>query len=549
MKKSQILFVAALLCVALGGALPVLAQADAAPASSSGGVFGMVLGRFGQFFYYIYALMIVPQNLILLVVSTVVGITFGALPGLTATLGIALLTSLTYGLNQDTAMIALMGIYVGAVYGGSYSSVLINIPGTPAAAATALDGHPLARKGEAGRALGLTTTASFIGTVFGMVVMVSVSPLIIKLALQFTSFEFFLLAFFGVLITGTLLVPDLVYKSWIAGLIGLFIAMIGRDPLQAFPRFCFGFSELEGRIDIVPVLLGAFGIPQIIAGLKDPDDRAKRGEFFTFQRVLPEWNVVLKYIPTILRSSLIGVGIGAIPGVGEDVAAWTAYGVAKKSSKHPEEFGKGAYEGVIASETANNSCIGGALIPLLTLGIPGSPPAAMLLGAMMIHNLKPGPMLEFESPGFLLKMTAILFLCALTMWISGMLLAKQVVKLLKVPPQLFLPVVGVLCLIGSYALANQRFNLYLMGIIGIITYFLGELGYPMAPVVIGLILGLMVDENLRRAMMVSNGSFLPIFQRPVAFIFFVMIIVLVFTQLPFYQPLKAALTAKFKKTA
>lgn len=183
------------------------------------------------------------MNVIHLFLCTLMGITFGALPGLTATLGIALLTSLTYGINQDTAMIALMGIYVGAIYGGSYASILINIPGTAASAATALDGYPLACKGEAGKALGITTTSSFIGTLFGMVVMVSISPLIMKLALQFTSFEFFLLAFFGVLITGTLLVPDLVYKSWMAGLIGLMIAMIGRDPLQAFPRFCFGFSQ------------------------------------------------------------------------------------------------------------------------------------------------------------------------------------------------------------------------------------------------------------------------------------------------------------------
>jgi len=491
-----------------------------------------ILGRFVEFFGDIVHLMSVPANVILLFVSTIMGITFGALPGLTATLGIALLTSLTYGINHDTAMIALMGIYVGAIYGGSYASVLINIPGTPASAATALEGYPLAQKGEAGRALGLTTTASWIGTLFGMFVMVTVSPLIMKLALQFTSFEFFLLGFFGVLITGTLLVPDLVTKSWMAGLIGLLIAMVGRDPLQAFPRFCFGFSQLEGRIDIVPVLLGAFGIPQIISGLKD---REHRGEAYSFSRVLPEFSVIVKYIPTILRSSLIGVGIGAIPGVGEDVAAWVAYGTAKKTSKHPEEFGKGSYEGIIASETSNNSCIGGALIPLLTLGVPGSPPAAMLLGAMMLHGLKPGPMLEFESPGFLMKMTAILFLAATTMWLCGLTISKQVVKLLRVPASLFLPIVGVLCIIGSYSLANQTFNLYLMVIVGLIMYFLSEMGYPVAPVVIGLILGLMVDENLRRALMVSQGSLMPIFTRPVALIFFLMIVAIIVSQTPIYQ--------------
>jgi len=215
-----------------------------------------------------------------------------------------------------------------------------------------------------------------------------------------------------------------------------------------------------------------------------------------------------------------------------------SYCTAKKSSSHPETFGKGEYEGIVASETSNNSCIGGALIPLLTLGVPGSPPAAMLLGALMIHGIRPGPMLEFESPGFLVKMGAIVALAACVMWLLGLTLSKQVVKLLRVPAPLFLPVVGVLCIIGSYSLANQTFNLYLMVIVGIITYFLGEMGYPVAPVVIGLILGLMFDENLRRALMVSQGSFMPVFTRPVALIFFILIVLIVLSQTPFWPRAK-----------
>jgi len=504
----------------------------------------IVLERLLEFFINVYQLMLVPSNVFLLFFCSLMGIFFGAMPGLTATLGVALLTTLTYGIPRETAMIALLAIYVGAVYGGSYSSILINIPGTAAAAATAIDGYPLACKGQAGRALGLTTTSSWIGTMFGMLVLVSVAPLIVMWALQFTSFEFFLLAFFGILISGTLTSHDLVYKGWISGLIGLFLATVGRDRLQFFPRFTFGFSELDSGLDVVPVLIGAFGIPQIISVLKD---RMSVGEAKKFQRVLPEFGIILHHIPDIIRSALIGVGIGAVPGIGEDIAGWVSYGTAKNSSKHPETFGKGEYTGVISAETANNSCIGGALIPLLTLGIPGSPPAAMLLGALMIHGVRPGPMIEMEDPGFIMQMTAILLLASFAMWINGMILAKQVVKILRVPPPLFMPIIGVLCVVGSYSISKNLVNLYLMVPIGILAYFMTEMGYPIAPMVIGVILGPMCDENLRRALMVSQGSFMPIFQRPVALILFLIIVFMIVSQIPIYKRLKQRIISKILK--
>jgi putative tricarboxylic transport membrane protein len=505
----------------------------------------IVLERLMEFFMNVYQLMLVPSNVFLLFFCTLMGIFFGAMPGLTATLGVALLTTLTYGIPRESAMIALLAIYVGAVYGGSYASILINIPGTAASAATAIDGYPLACKGEAGRALGLTTTSSWIGTMFGMVVLVTVSPLIIEWSMEFKSFEFFLLALFGIMISGTLTSHDLVYKGWIAGLIGLFFATIGRDPLQSYPRFTFGMSQLDNGMEVVPVLIGAFGIPQIISVLKD---RMTIGEAKKFQRVLPEFHIVVKHIPDIIRSALIGVGIGSVPGIGEDIAGWVSYGTAKNSSKHPETFGKGEYTGVISSEVANNACIGGALIPLLTLGIPGSPPAAMLLGALMIHGVRPGPMIEFEAPGFILQMTAILLLASVAMWISGMLAAKQVVKILRIPPPLFMPIIGVLCVVGSYSISKNLINLYLMIPVGIMAYFMTEMGYPIAPMVIGVILGPMADANLRRALMLSQGSFMPIFrfkgfvpERPVALILFLIIVFMVVSQTPIYKKWKKQL--------
>ena len=500
-----------------------------------------LLERIAFYFETVFHLASEPTNLLILFGSVVLGIMFGAMPGLTSTLGVALLTAMTYSMGPATAMVCLLAIYVGGTYGGSYSAILINIPGTAASAATALDGYPLACKGEGGRAIGLTTTASAIGTVISMLFLVSISPIISYFALQFTSFEFFLLAFFGILISGTLTSPDLVIKGWISGFLGLFMACVGRDLLQFYPRFTFGFSEMDSGIEVVPVLIGAFGIPQIIQVLKD---RLIIGEAQKFQKILPEFGTIIRNVPHIIRSALIGVGIGSVPGIGEDIAAWVSYGAAKNISKHPERFGKGEYTAVLSTETANNACVGGAMIPLLNLGIPGSPPAAMLLGALMLHGVTPGPMLTFEHPNFIIEVAAILLLASMAMWIVGMLLAKQVVKVLRIPPPLFMPIVGILCIIGSYSLGLNVFNLYLMLPVGIVSYFLIEMGYPIAPLVIGVILGPMADENLRRALMVSQGSFLPIFQRPVSLILFLIIVWTIVSQFQFYKNFKDKLVVK-----
>ncbi|WP_320122004.1 tripartite tricarboxylate transporter permease [uncultured Sphaerochaeta sp.] len=482
-----------------------------------------------------------PIGLLVLFGSVIMGIIFGATPGLTATLGVALLTTLTYGMNTSTAMIALMGIYVGGVYGGSYTAILVNIPGTAASAATAMDGYPLACKGFAGRALGLTTTASAIGTFIGMFFVITLSPVISELALQFTSFEFFLLALFGIIISGSLTSPDLVYKGWIAGFLGLFLSVIGRDSLQVYPRFTFGISQLDSGIEVVPVLIGAFGIPQIMSVLKD--NFSVTG-MKSIGKILPDFKTIFKHIPVILRSSMIGVGIGSVPGIGEDIAGWVSYGTAKRASKHPEEYGNGSVEAVICTETANNACIGGAMIPLLSLGVPGSPPAAMLLGALMLHGVNPGPMLTFENPEFIPNITAILLLASVAMWICGMLLAKQVVKVLKIPTSIFMPIIGLLCIIGSYAIGLNEFNLYLMLIVGVIAYVLTEQGYPIAPLVIGVILGPMCDENLRRALMVSQGSLAPIFQRPVALLLFLVIVATILSSTGMFAKVKEKFSKK-----
>jgi putative tricarboxylic transport membrane protein len=504
----------------------------------------MIFNQFMIFGNELLHMLMSPLNILILFGSVLMGIIFGALPGLTATLGVALLTTLTYGMDQGMALTALLGVYVGGVYGGSYSAILINIPGTAASAATALDGYPLALKGEGGRALGLTTTASAIGTLIGMVFVVTLSPVISQLALNFTSFEFFLLALFGIIISGTLTSQDLVFKGWIAGLIGLFLAMIGRDLLQSYPRFTMGLIDLDGGLDVVPVLLGAFGIPQIIQVLKEGKESC---EAQSIGKVIPDFRTIAKNFPHIIRSALIGVGIGAVPGIGEDIAAWVSYGAAKNSSKHPETFGKGEVVAVISTETANNACIGGAMIPLLSLGVPGSPPAAMLLGALMLHGVQPGPMLSIDHPTFILQITAILLLASVTMWICGIYLSKQVIKILKIPTQVFMPIIAVLCIIGSFALGMRIFNLYLMLPIGILAYILTEMEYPIAPLVIGVILGPMADSSLRRALMVSEGSFMPMLQRPVSLTLLVIIMITIFSQTKYMKVLFESIGKLFKK--
>lgn len=458
-----------------------------------------------------------PLNLVVLVASSLLGIVFGSLPGLTATLGVALLTTLTYNFNTDTALISLLGAYVGAIYGGSYPAILINIPGTPASAASAQDGYPLAQRGEGGRALGMTTTASALGTLFGLMSLVLISPTIASFALQFTSWEFFLLALFGIILSGTLTGGDQVIKGWVAGLIGLFLAMIGRDTLQFFPRYTFGLSQLDSGLEIVPVLIGAFGVPQVIKVLSEPRQVIKPGGV---QRVSPQFAQIGRNLKHIFRSAMIGVGIGAVPGVGEDMSGWVSYGAAKRSSSPEQkaEFGKGSSTGLISSETANNACVGGAMIPLLTLGIPGSPPAAMLLGALMLHGIAPGPTIEIDHPGFFLEITAIMMIATIAMWVNGMVLSRVVIRILSIPSSLLIPVIAVLCVVGGYALGLSLFNLYLMFPIGLIAFILIQSRFPIAPLVIGLVLGTMADESLRRALMISDGSFLPMFQRPVCLV-------------------------------
>lgn len=475
--------------------------------------------------------------LALLALTVLLGIVFGALPGLTATLGVALLTAVTFSLTATAdpsvalqySMIALLGVYVGAIYGGSHPAIMLNIPGTGAAAATALEGHPLCLRGRAGETIGIATVTSFLGTAIGVIAMLFIIPLLLRLALEFTSVEYFLLALFGVLICGSLTSPDLPSKGWIAGVLGLLIATVGEAPLQAYARFTFGIPELRDGIRPIPVILGSFAIPQIIETLANPSN--VKSALQPLKGMLPKWKTLRQYLPTTLRSGLTGVGVGSIPGVGEDVAAWLSYDISKKLSKKPEEYGNGSMEGVVAAETANNACIGGALVPLLTLGVPGSPPAAMLLSALLLHNVLPGPMLAESRPTFIPMMCAILLLGSFMTLICGLLLSNVTVQVLRVPVGALMPVVALFSVIGAFALDNSMFNIYYMLFFGVFAYGLQAMGYPIAPLVIGIILGPMADENIRLALTANQGDLTPFVTRPIALILLALILYSVISQM------------------
>ncbi|MFC1715286.1 tripartite tricarboxylate transporter permease [Candidatus Poribacteria bacterium] len=470
---------------------------------------------------------IAVRNIVTMLLAVIVGIIFGALPGLSATIGIALFTSLTYGLSLDNALIILIGIYIGAIYGGSVSAILINIPGTGSAAATCLDGHPLALKGEVANANILARMSSFLGTLFGMVIFLFLTPIMTRLALQFTSPEFFWLAIFGILICGSLSSPDLPIKGWIGGLIGFLMAMVGQEDIHGWERLTFGNPNLITGIPFVPMTIALFGIPQIIKSMKGEEIRIPTRKGASRTKVGP---VIKRNIFSIMRWGAMGVGIGAVPGVGENIAAWVAYDDAKRKHKGKQKFGTGVYEGVMAPETANNAAIGGAIIPLVSLGIPGSPPTAMLLAALMLHGVRPGPLLSVEHPTIIAQLAVIMLWGTIFLFLCGMFMTRLMVGILKVSQKILMPIIGTLCVIGVFAYNNNPFHLGLVFVFGIAGYFLDKMGYSPAPIILGLILGNLADSYFRRALLISQGNVLGLIDRPISFLFFVACLITILSQ-------------------
>ena len=470
------------------------------------------------------------ENILWLNVGLAGGIIVGALPGLTGTMAMALLLPLTYGLSSIPGMMLLLGVYCGGIYGGSITAILINTPGTPASAATSLDGYPMAQAGHGLRALHTALAASTVGGLFSVIVLLFLAPPIAQFALKFGPAEYFALALFGLTI-----IASVGGKSQIKGLlmcfVGLLISCIGIDPMDGVSRFTFGINRMQGGINTIPVLIGLFAITEIMAKARDMNKDT--GPAVTIHKEKVSFTDVLKYKMVLLKSSIIGVFIGAIPGTGAAISSFLAYNEAKRGSKHPEEYGRGSEEGIIASETANNAVTGATLIPLLTLGIPGDTNTAVLLGALTMQGIVAGPQLFTLQREWVYAIMLGLILVNIFMYLQGRLFIRGFVNITRIPTNTLVPILVILCVIGAYAINYSVFNAVFMVGIGIFGYFMTKLDFPLTPMVIGLVLGKLCESNLRRALTASRGKWSVFFTSPISCIFIIISVLMLL--MPYFK--------------
>lgn len=472
----------------------------------------------------IFALL--PLAILANFLGVLLGIVFGALPGLTATMGLALLIPLTIGLDPIVAFSALLGVYVGSIYAGSITAVLIGTPGTAAAAAALLEGPALTKKGEAKRSLMMVTIASVIGGLFSCIALAVVAPQLARFALSFGPPEYFALALFGISIVAGVSGKSLV-RGLIAGSIGLFIATIGMDPITGISRYTFDNVNLLSGIDIVPALVGLFAISEVLTRLENNNK--------TIKEKIIESKIGLKIVDltrnwfNLLRSSVIGTFIGIIPATGSGVAGYVAYNEAKRASKEKEKWGKGNIDGLAATESSNSAVTGGALIPLLTLGIPGDVITAVMLGALMIQGLTPGPMLFTNNGDIVYGIFFSLIIANIFVLIVGLAGTKIFPKLLNIPENILMPIIVVLCILGSYAISNSMFDVIVMFVFGLLGYILLKFEIPLAPLLLALILAPILEKNFMRSILISNGDFSIFFTRPISLtVILVTLLVIIF---------------------
>ncbi|MDL2307127.1 tripartite tricarboxylate transporter permease, partial [Desulfovibrio sp. OttesenSCG-928-C06] len=436
--------------------------------------------------------------------GSVAGLLVGALPGFSVTMGTALLISITYGWPAHLALATMLGVYVSGVYAGAFSAILINIPGAPSSVATSLDGFPMARRGEAARALWVATFHSLVGSLVGFIVLGCVAEYVARVALNFAAIDYFLLGLLGLSVVGSLSGTSIA-KGWIAAVIGLLLSLVGQDPIDGAQRFTFGQAGLLDGIGIIPVMIGLFGFAEILGQIGQGGAEGIAVSATTGARRSIAGQ--MRFMGLSVRSALIGVGVGALPGVGAPVASLLAYSQARKSVKNPERpFGTGAPEGVVASEAANNGCVGGALIPMLTLAIPGDAVTAVMLAGFTVHGLRPGPMLFMESPELLPLVVCGGVLASLLMFGLGVTVVPFMSRIVLIPKRILLGVVALVCVIGAYAARGGMFDVWVMLAFGLGGYVMKKRGYPIAPVVLGLVLGSMMDANFRRAVNLALSS-------------------------------------------
>ena len=462
--------------------------------------------------------LLTPKFIFLVFLGSVAGLFVGAIPGLSVSMATALLVSITYTWETTDALATIMGVYVVGVFSGAVSAILVNIPGAPSSVVTTLDGYPMAKRGESYKALYVATVYSFMGSVFGLVALAVLTGPVSAIAIQFRPMDYFLLALFGLATVGSVTSKNYT-KGLVAAAIGLIISMIGLDPLAGTPRLVFGVKALRAGVSTVPALVGLFGFAEVLSvvyhGHMEQSVESMDKTRVSLKEVLAHWKLSL-------YTSTIGMLVGALPGAGGPVAAFISYNEAKRLVKKPEvPFGEGAVEGIVASESSNNACIGGALIPMLTLAVPGDAVTAIILSVFYVHGLKPGPMFIRESASSFHAILVAGFLACFILLALGLWVAPKICKIIAVPKNILLPVVTVLCVVGSFACNNRLFDVGLMFAFGLLGFLMRLRGYPQAPLVLALVLGKTMDSNFRRAMSlaaVADNPLMNLFGHPITLV-------------------------------
>lgn len=462
-----------------------------------------------------------PWIILLVFIGTLVGIVFGAIPGLTATMAISICLPLTYSMDRFESLGFLMALYIGGISGGLISAIMLNIPGTSSSVATCFDGAPLAAKGQAAKALTAAIWASLFGTLFGLAALVVIAPQLAGIALKIGPFEYCGLTILSLSLVVALTGHDTA-KGIISAVLGVLLATVGIAPVDSVKRFTLGFYQLNSGFDLLVVLIGIFAITEVLKiaeSIRNPNRAELREQSVKMKGFGVTLGHFKRYFKNLLRSSVIGTGIGILPGVGGGVSSMVAYAMARSASKDPDSFGKGNPHGVVASEASNNACIGGALIPLLTLGIPGDTPAAMLLGALMIQGIAPGPLIFEKNGEVMYAIYTAVALSAIFMVLLESLGTNIFIKLLKIPSCYLMPMIIVLCSVGAFSSNNRMFDVWCVLVFGLLGFAMMKSRYPLPPLVLGYILGPILEENLRRSMQYMNGgNYAELFHHPAAIV-------------------------------
>jgi len=461
-----------------------------------------------------------PSSLLATAIGSVLGIVVGMIPGMTISTGIIIVLPLTFVLDPSVSIALLLGLYVGGMLGGSFAAIMLNIPGTPSAAATALDGHPMVARGEAGRALGIAVLASFFGGLFSALCLFLIAPRLADIALGFRAPDLF-----SLLLLGLTVICSFAAKSWVKGLlsavIGLAIVSIGQDPIMGTARFTFGSADLLSGVNFLTALIGLFAIPQLIdnLGRTGPSVHASISPA-SFGRLLPTLADIRRMRVPVSIGSVVGTFLGILPGAGGPIAAFLSYDYARKATKQaPEAFGEGAVEGIAAPESANNAVTGGALVPMMTLGIPGDPVTAILVGALLVHGLAPGPLLFIERPDFAYGVIFSFFVANIFNLIIALAGLRLLVKLIAMPRTILMPAIAILCVVGAYSLRNSVFDIYVMFFFGLLGLGMRWLEMPVVPLLLALVLGRQLEEHLRVALTGSQGDISVFFTSPYSVLF------------------------------